>query len=285
MKEKFKSFCGALGYFLLVFVIQIVVSALIGMILGVMFVLNNPDALSNVEKMSSYILQFTNPIIIISDILAVLAIILIYHLKKRQIKKELLIIKTKRVNLLTAVLLGASVWCINSGVLSIVESLDLFKNAFETFSETTSAVISGNYIISLLGTIIIVPFAEEFLFRGVIYRTLDRRFSIATTIIIQAVLFGILHGNLIQGTYATFLGIAFGYITYKSQSIWPAVICHMVNNGIAMILPNLLSAKLDTMLFYIFLFVIGVIAFTVSILLINKNNKKDINTISFINNI
>ena len=54
--------------------------------------------------------------------------------------------------------------------------------------------------------------------------------------ILQAVLFGIYHMNLIQGIYAFVLGFILGYTAEYFHSIWAAVLLHAFVNGSAEVL-------------------------------------------------
>lgn len=47
---------------------------------------------------------------------------------------------------------------------------------------------------------------------------------------IQALAFGIIHGNLVQGTYAFFLGLVLGYVYQKYHNIWMCMLLHAVIN-------------------------------------------------------
>ncbi|WP_322545678.1 CPBP family intramembrane glutamic endopeptidase, partial [Clostridium perfringens] len=123
---------------------------------------------------------------------------------------------------------------------------------------------------------IVAPFAEEFLFRGVVYKTLSKNISLKWTIVIQGILFGIYHGNLIQGIYAAFLGIIFGFVTYKTKSLIPAIIMHMVNNTIAVILPAFISEYLMSTGTNIGFIVVGSIGHAKSIVL-NSGLAKEFN--------
>lgn len=281
MKDKFKSILASVGYFILALGIQLTISLISGIVLGIIYALKNPnEATTNSNEITYFILQYTNYILLISSIITVLVLMFIYSLKKRNIKNELLILRTKNSNLLIAILLGVSVWIFNVGALGLIEMSGFFQSAFDTFSQTTSIITQGSFFSSVLVVGIIVPFAEEFLFRGVIYRTLNRNLSIPLSIIIQALLFGVFHGNLIQGTYATLLGIIFGYITYKCNSLWPAYIAHMTNNLVALTIPQLLPSSLATILGYSAFTILGVLLIVISILLINKNSFKDNNSLN-----
>lgn len=274
MKEKFKSFLAVVGYSILAVAIQLITFLMSGVILVIIYIKNHNITNLDVDGLTEFILQNNNYLLLASSIFTVLILMLIYKLKKRNIKNELLILKTRNSNLLIAILLGLSVWLVNSGIINLVEYSGVFQSAFDKFAETTSLITEGSFFSAFLVAGIIAPFAEEFLFRGVIYRTLNRYFSIITSILVQAILFGIFHGNMVQGVYATFLGIVFGYITYKSKSLWPAVIAHMSNNILALTLPYILPSSIDSLLGYSILSILGIILTTLGLLFINKTSIK-----------
>ena len=288
MKGKFKSFFGAAGYLLLAFLIQVIVSVVVGGTIGVIYTINNINEITangpNIEDMTNSILGLTNYILLASSIITVLTFLLIYKVRKKSTKKELQIVKTKNINLIIAGVLGVCVWLFNSGVLSLIEEAGLLTKYFDVMNQILSPLAEGSIIISIITVGIVAPFAEEFLFRGVIYKTLNKNISITWTIIIQAVLFGLFHGNLIQGSYATLLGLIFGYVTYKTKSLCPAIIMHMVNNNIATILPMFLSEYIMVTCTFIGFMIFGIIGIVISLLLIKKkNNDDESEEFSFIN--
>ncbi|WP_195262451.1 type II CAAX endopeptidase family protein [Clostridium sp. 1001275B_160808_H3] len=274
MKEKLKSFFAAVGYLFLTFGIQLIVSIVGGGIIGVIYAMNNLNELNgfNPEELTNKILGLTNYILLASSIITVLVFLLIYKIRKKNFKEELQIVKTAKVNLIIGITLGISAWLFNSGALSLVQEAGLFKDNFSMMENLLAPLNQGNIFIALLTVGIIAPFTEEFMFRGVIFKTLNKNISILWTIIIQALFFGIFHGNLIQGTYATLLGLVFGYITYKTKSLWPSIIMHMINNSIATLSPYILKNVPDLTSILIGFVVVGAIGLITSLYFVKKKN-------------
>ena len=54
-------------------------------------------------------------------------------------------------------------------------------------------------------------------------------------VIVSALVFAALHFNVVQFIYAFLLGIVFALFTEKTGHIYPAVLAHIVANGIAVI--------------------------------------------------
>jgi membrane protease YdiL (CAAX protease family) len=93
----------------------------------------------------------------------------------------------------------------------------------------------------LKSTLVFAPIYEEIIFRGLILGALVKTVSWRKAIIYSSLLFGIWHfkniyssgieATLWQAAYTSlFLGPIFGYITYKTKTIWPTVILHYLNN-------------------------------------------------------
>ena len=102
---------------------------------------------------------------------------------------------------------------------------------------------------------VLVPIAEEMVFRGAILRTLlnlcGHRWHWGA-IVLSALLFGLAHGNMAQLLNATLLGCLLGWLYYRSGSIAPGIVFHMVNNSVAVLLVRLMPGSADMQLVDLF---------------------------------
>ena len=101
----------------------------------------------------------------------------------------------------------------------------------------------------ILTTVILAPINEECIMRGIIFRKLKKHMVPIAAIIISAVYFGIFHMNLVQGIYATALGLFMAYLANKYDSIIPSFIFHAVFNGLNFILIFLPDVLNDSIVF------------------------------------
>lgn len=113
----------------------------------------------------------------------------------------------------------------------------LVPGSMETYQELMGFSLSGSALIAALTVVIIAPIGEELIFRGIIFRLLEKNLPVVAAIIIQAVLFGIYHMNIMQGLYVLPLALALGYTAYRTKSVYPCILMHMVNN----FMPSLLA--------------------------------------------
>lgn len=81
-----------------------------------------------------------------------------------------------------------------------------------------------------LYTVLLAPLAEELIFRGVTQQQAKRALPFWAANLLQALLFGIFHMNMIQGIYAFCLGLILGYICERGGSIYHSILLHMLFN-------------------------------------------------------
>lgn len=95
---------------------------------------------------------------------------------------------------------------------------------------------------------ILAPLAEEMVFRGAILRTLLNYFNRRmywVPIIVSALLFGLVHGNMAQLLNAFLIGILLGWMYYCTESIVPGIVLHWVNNTVAYTMYKLMPQMND----------------------------------------
>ncbi len=83
--------------------------------------------------------------------------------------------------------------------------------------------------------VIAAPLLEELLFRGVILDGFLKNYHPWKAIFFSAFLFALVHGNLSQGVGAFVGGVLMGWIYWKTQSVIPGILIHLVNNLVAFI--------------------------------------------------
>ena len=85
---------------------------------------------------------------------------------------------------------------------------------------------------TLLVAVFIAPFCEEIFFRGFVFQGLRRGMPVGWAIMLSALLFGVAHAD--PGSFAVLfiIGVALAFLRWRTKSIWPGMILHMLNNGI-----------------------------------------------------
>lgn len=115
---------------------------------------------------------------------------------------------------------------------ALYEYVDFIKDMFGSYGQVEKVLFEGDKIILLYGSIL-GPIVEELLFRGLVQGRLRQAMKPKAAILISALAFGIIHLNTIQGVYATIIGLFFGIIYEKTNSLWFPILGHIGVNTIA----------------------------------------------------
>ena len=102
---------------------------------------------------------------------------------------------------------------------------DMMEDTFMDMSRNPFGILS----IGLLA-----PILEELLFRGAIQGCLQQTLKSSWAAIIMAsLIFGIVHMNPAQIPFAFLMGTIFGWLYYRTGSLLPGIVGHVLNNSIA----------------------------------------------------
>lgn len=110
----------------------------------------------------------------------------------------------------------------------LVQTSEGFQNANESF-------FGGELVFQLLGSCLIIPIAEELVFRGVVYQRIRVYFDMKVALLFSALIFGIVHANLVQFLYAALLGVLLAFLYEKTGYFYVPVLGHITANIIAVI--------------------------------------------------
>ena len=135
-----------------------------------------------------------------------------------------------------------------TGLLTLLEVMGKYVHFIakwiQDYIELTEMIVSdqGNMLLQIVATVIMVPIAEELLFRGIVLGELNLRYSPRVVVLVQAVLFAVFHMNPIQTLYTFIPGLLLGIAYYYTGNLVIPIIMHMIFNfigGIAnLILPE-----------------------------------------------
>lgn len=131
-----------------------------------------------------------------------------------------------------------------------------FPQGISSYEKTMENLSSGT-LLMLCYTLFAGPVAEEFIFRGVIFDRLFLAFPFWIANGLQALLFAVYHGNVVQGSYAFLFGLLLGEIHYVSKSIYNNIFCHILfnmTNYIAAMAVDALNQAEFTEVFYLLFF-------------------------------
>jgi membrane protease YdiL (CAAX protease family) len=92
---------------------------------------------------------------------------------------------------------------------------------------TALAVVTGVFVIG------IAPVVEEFFFRGFLYQALRTRIGVIGGAVVSGLIFGGIHLKPEYLLPLAILGTALALLFEKTNSLWPCILVHALNNAIA----------------------------------------------------
>jgi len=142
----------------------------------------------------------------------------------------------RNVKFLSLLLLGAAgglaLGLFAHGYVAVLQHIpataEIIRKAQEQMAKIPDLKVS--YAVMAIG---FAPFAEEYLFRGLLFRALDREWGGWSAVIGSAAFFAIYHPALSWPPVAL-LGIANALIFKKTGRLAPAVVLHMIYNAVVL---------------------------------------------------
>jgi ABC-2 type transport system permease protein/sodium transport system permease protein len=143
-----------------------------------------------------------------------------------------------------AAVLGASPWPFAYELFMIGKMtglVSLERSQLGEIERLLQAFQGLSPVVVLLTLSVVQPVCEEFFFRGYLLRGLRDRFSGPGAVVVSSLLFGLFH--VLNPTLltperflpTTFLGLFLGWVCYRTGSVLPGMVLHMLHNGLLLV--------------------------------------------------
>ena len=184
------------------------------------------ESLSSTEyslQVMKGLMSLTNEIILPMLIVSGLCLMIVLFIKGK-VRKEKYVSTISKNDVSKYVLYGCTF------NLAITLIINLIPQSFmNKYNMSVGLATTGNLFLMIVATGIMGPIAEEITFRHFILQP-NRKVSDKYAIIISAISFGIMHGNIIQGTCTFVLGLLFAREDIKENNLLPSIIMHITIN-------------------------------------------------------
>lgn len=158
------------------------------------------------------------------------------------IKKSIRIKKVTVSNVFLCIILAFLIM----PIMNLINALSLLVSE-NVIQQTITDVVGNSALFSSVFAIAIIPaLFEETIFRGVLYNEYRKK-NVGVAILLSAFLFGIMHQNFNQFTYAFAMGIVFALLIEATDSIASTMIIHFVINGSSVLLTYLTPKIMELM--------------------------------------
>lgn len=130
--------------------------------------------------------------------------------------------------------------------------------------------VYGRGVWSLLTLVVMAPLFEEVIFRGVLLESARARYGVVAGWLISSLIFGVVHIYPAVMVNAIIMGLILGFVYIRTASLWPAIILHAFNNGVAYLMlamgreNQMLSDMIGNRTVYALLYTLALLVFLVS---------------------
>lgn len=174
------------------------------------------------------------------------------------------------------VILGLGMCYLGNYLVNALGLIPLSK----AYKEASASLYSMPFPFQLLASGLIIPVAEELIFRGMIFAPIRDKLPFFGAALLSALLFGLYHANIPQGVYAFFLGLTAAWLYERCKTIAAPYFFHASANIFSICMTNIawqntLKERLNQMGEYLELAFFGAAVIFCVIRISCKNSKKE----------
>lgn len=252
MKDRIVNIASGLGYYILFIGINILVSLIVEVAYGVYIGIelssvggNMPTQEEAVQMYMEFYNRYAVTITLIYQIITFLIVYWIFRIRKKQLREETMLVALKKKDILPIIVLGLTVQLFLSYA---IELLPIPEDIMNEYAQASSPVLQNqNIILKIISVVIIAPFVEEVVFRGIILRKFGKAMPIILAVILSSCLFGLGHGQIVWMIYTAVLGILFSIMMLQKKSVTASILMHMVFNFLGLFI-ELIPCSKDAMI-------------------------------------
>jgi hypothetical protein len=136
--------------------------------------------------------------------------------------------------LLRALIIVAIVACLGISLNNLISMTPLVEIS-TGYQEANAAFYGSTLILELISSALLTPIIEELVFRGIIFTRLRRDLPKLPAVVLSALIFAMVHWNIVQFLYALLLGLALALLMEREDHLYAAVLGHITANLIAVV--------------------------------------------------
>ena len=231
-----------LGFLFPVFhyLIMLLVQALATVVMSLTFSMGQNITVTEVEeKTLFYLTAYADVFSLISAFLTAILAVLVYRiivskLERRQmpspsLKTYFSLQRIPRSLVFKLLLLAFFFYHFVLGFLNLIDKLA--PSLMESYRDAAQSVNAGNsafsLIMSFLALVVAAPITEELIYRNMAISNMRSRLPAVLSVFLSSLIFGVFHGNLVWMLYAGGIGILFGFLYVKSESVYVSLAVHI----------------------------------------------------------
>ncbi len=212
---------------------QLIVSMVFAIIGGVDAVLpyiydnSTLDMEAIMAKMAEYLMDRAIVVTLVSDLLALGLLWLFFAARKKRFLQEIHLHKGLPGLAYLPLVIGGA--CLAGVVSCILDMLPIPESVWREY-EQSSSMLGGAGPLAMLATVFVAPLAEEVFFRGAVYTRLRRAMHPIAAGVLSALVFALMHVQIIWIGYAFFAGLAMAAVFERTFAVRAAFVLHLAFN-------------------------------------------------------
>lgn len=167
--------------------------------------------------------------VLIPGQLVAIVLMMLYLWKAGHISKEKMTWSPISLSyqVLNAIFFFSGIWLVSILMSHARWIPDLLEQSFDCILSSWA----GIFAVAVAG-----PILEELLFRGTVEKMLLKQYNPQKAILLSALIFGVFHLNPAQIVPAFLIGLMLGWVYYKTASLIPCILIHIINNSLSVYL-------------------------------------------------
>lgn len=145
-------------------------------------------------------------------------------------------LRVRRRDLLVGPVVGVVSWYVLTYLTALVLLRFVSQRQLDREVHRLTDPVHGlGFVVLWLGVVVGAPFAEELFFRGLLLRSLQRRWGDKWAIGLSAVVFGLVHGEALQLAPLVALGVVLAVLALRTGRLGPGMLAHGAFNAVTML--------------------------------------------------
>ena len=221
--ERLRNFRRAIGYVLLFLAIQFACTLAAGIGAQVYFQAVSQDGAA--ELYEAFASDYSTVILLSSQVLTILIIMAIAKLRGMTLWD--LVQGGQNIGRRQAACLLLAGACGNILVSGAMDLLPLPQQLMESYNQASQGLNTSLLWADLLSVAVFAPLVEEMIFRGLVLSRLRKALPGWLAVVLQGLVFGFVHGQLVWIVYATLFGLLLGYVRLRTGSLKASILLHL----------------------------------------------------------
>ena len=229
MKYSFREAIIAIARALLVILVFLFVPTLVSSV--VTLVVSALNSGMPKDDLAALITSLTSPIMAVSYVVAIFVFVIFYKIRKTSLISMSGAEPTRASFLIDGVLLGFGMYGAFQGAILLLTKI-IPESWFNLQNSQSSSLLGGSMAFAIIYTVLIAPVCEETIFRGLVLTIFDGKLPKWLSILISALVFALIHlPSPIAFIYTLTLGVVLGFVRYRTKSLVPCVLAHIIFNA------------------------------------------------------